>query len=136
MNKIVVPAKIDALDEVLAFIEKDLEAKDCNLKVQMQIAIAAEEIFVNIAQYAYEKKDGEVVIHCDFNSEPGAVTITFTDNGVPYNPLIKEDPDISQSAEDRKIGGLGIYMVKKSMDKVQYENRNHQNILTIVKKIS
>lgn len=133
MKEIVVDAKIENLDEVLQFIEGELEANDCPMKVQMQIAIAVEELFVNIAHYAYNPKDGEATIRIMASGEPVQVSIQFLDNGKPYNPLGKEDPDITLSAEERQIGGLGIYMVKKTMDAIEYEYNDGQNILTIRK---
>ena len=101
----------------------------------MQVDIAVEELFVNIASYAYGKEEGLAVIRLDIEKDPLTVKITFEDRGVPYNPLAKEDPDITLSAEERQIGGLGIYMVKKSMDDIIYEHKDGKNILTIVKKL-
>ena len=135
MNKTTVPAKIEELDRVLDFIQAELNENDCAMKAQLQIMIAVEEIFVNIVHYAYIHKNGEVEIESDFIRESRSVRFSFADRGVPYNPLKKKDPDITRSAEDREIGGLGIYMVKKSMDKVLYENKDNKNILTIIKKL-
>ena len=105
------------------------------MKTQMQIDIAVEELFVNIAHYAYNPEVGPVTIRVEVQKEPLAVTVTFIDHGVPYDPLAKEDPDITLSAEERQIGGLGIFMVKKSMDDIAYEYKDGQNILYIKKKI-
>ena len=104
------------------------------MKAQMQIDIAVEEIFVNIASYAYESGDGKAVISVS-TTDDNAVHITFTDMGIPYDPLAKEDPDITLSASERQIGGLGIFMTKKIMDEVKYEHRDGCNILKLVKKI-
>ena len=101
------------------------------MKAQMQIDIAVEEIFVNIARYAYAPGEGYAVI--GVLAEPGRAEITFADNGMPYDPLAREDPDVSLSAEEREIGGLGIYMVKKTMDVMRYEYSDGQNLLTLVK---
>ena len=104
-------------------------------KVQMKIDIAIDEIFSNIAYYAYGDDIGEATIRVELLGEPKAVAITFIDNGAPYDPLAKDDPDTTLSIEDREIGGLGIFMVKKSMDDISYEYRDGQNILTIKKNI-
>ena len=131
--ELVVPAELEKLSEVLEFIERHLEEADCPMKAQMQIAVAAEEIYVNIAHYAYAPGSGDATIRLEFTADPVTVTITFLDRGVPFDPLAKPDPDVTLQAEDRKIGGLGIYMVKKSMNAVEYEYRDGQNILTIRK---
>lgn len=135
MPELKIEARIENLDQVLTFIEKNLEAWDCSMKAQMQIAIAVEEIFVNIAHYAYAPAVGIVRIRLENPDNVDMVQITFTDKGIPYDPLAKEDPDVTLSAEERQIGGLGIYMVKKSMDAMFYEYKDKQNILQIRKKI-
>ena len=127
------PASDDSLHELIAFLESELEKVDCPMKLMMQISVAVEEIFVNIAHYAYGANGmGQMVFGLD--PSPEGVTIRFTDSGVPFDPLAKKDPDITLSAEERSIGGLGIYMVKKSMDSVDYEYTDHKNILTLYKK--
>ena len=136
MKNLIVEAKTDNLDEVTAFIDTELEEHECSMKVQMRIDVAVEELFVNIAHYAYEPETGMAEIRIDFKNDPAAVVITFIDSGVPYDPLAKEDPDITLPAEQRPIGGLGIYMVKKSMDNVEYEHKDGQNIFIIRKKLS
>lgn len=135
MSELNLEAKTEKLDEVLSFVDKHLEEKGCPMKTQMQIDIAVEELFVNIAHYAYNPETGPVTIRVEVQEEPLAVVITFIDNGVPYDPLAKADPDITLSAEERQIGGLGIFMVKKSMDDISYEYKNGQNILHIKKNI-
>lgn len=126
-------AKVENLQDVLAFVDEQLESLACSLKLQMQIDIAVEEIFVNIAQYAYLKGTGKAKVSLTVLESPRRFMITFTDSGIPYDPLAKPDPNIRLSAQERQIGGLGIYMVKKSMDDMRYERRDGQNILTIVK---
>lgn len=133
MGFIKIDAVIDNLDKVLAFVDHELDKTDCTSKVMMQIDIAVEEIFVNIASYAYDSKVGEAEIETDYDEDSNIIYITFKDNGKPYNPLMKEDPDITLSAEKRSIGGLGIYMVKMSMDEVMYKYENDMNVLTIKK---
>ena len=131
MVKMEVPARNENLDSVLDFVNEQLEKPDCPMKTQVQLDIAVEEIFVNIASYAYPNVDGKACILLEITEDPISVSITFMDNGVPYNPLDKEDPDVTLSAEERKIGGLGIYMVKKSVDEINYEYKDGHNVLTI-----
>ena len=133
MHELVVDAQTEKLDEVLDFIDSYLDEWECPMKTQTQINIAVEEIFVNIAHYAYEAHDGKARI--TITRKGSDAEITFTDSGIPYDPLAKEDPDITLSAEERQIGGLGIYIVKKSMDNVSYEYRDSNNVLTISKRI-
>ena len=132
-KEIVIDAKIEKIDEVTAFVDGLLEEYGCPMKAQMQIDIAIDELFGNIAHYAYEHEDGKASIQVEVVEEPLSVIITFIDQGVPYDPLAKTDPDVSLGLEEREIGGLGIYMVKKSMDEISYEYKNGQNILTIKK---
>lgn len=133
MKKITLPAKVENVDAVTDFVNEALERFDCPMKASMQITIAVEEIFVNIAHYAYTPGEGEATIEAEVSENPRQAIIRFRDSGIPYNPLEKEDPDVTLSAEERDIGGLGIYMVKKSMDSLEYEYAGGQNILTIRK---
>lgn len=133
MKQIKVKADTAELDNVLSFADTILEELGCSVKAQMQIDIAIEEIFVNIAHYAYPEAEGEAVIYVEPGESSSSVTITFEDEGIPYDPLKNEDPDITLSADDRPIGGLGIFMVKKSMDEVSYEYKDGKNRLTIKK---
>ena len=135
MSELNIEAKTENLDKVLAFVDQHLEERGCAVQVQMQIDVAVEELFVNIAQYAYAPGIGVATIRVELQEDPLVVVITFIDNGIPYNPLAKEDPDITLSAEERPIGGLGIYMVKKSMDDMSYEYKDGQNILRIKKQL-
>ena len=125
----------DNLPEVLTFVEEQLTALGCSKKIIMQIGIAVEEIFVNIASYAYDPQIGPAVIRTEITEEPLSVIISFVDSGRPYDPLARPDPDVHLPASERRIGGLGIFMVKKSMDDVSYEYKDGQNILTIKKHI-
>lgn len=133
MKELEIEAKVENLSTVLAFVDEQLEVAECPMKIQMQIDIAVEEIFVNIANYAYKPETGSAMIRVETLAAPPSVDITFIDNGVPYDPLAKADPDISLSAEERQIGGLGIFMVKKAMDDVKYEYLDGHNILTLKK---
>ena len=126
-------AAIDNLHRVFAFVDERLETMDCPPKTQMQIDVAVEEIFTNIALYAYAPGSGTAKVRFAKEADPPAAVITFLDRGIPYDPLSKEDPDIALSADDREIGGLGIFMTKKLMDDVRYEYRDGQNILTLKK---
>ncbi len=126
-------AKDDTLNDALAFVEEQLESFDCPMKAVMQITVCVEEMYVNVAHYAYDGTEGVVTL--SVGCENGVVTIELTDSGIPFDPLAKADPDITLSAEERNIGGLGIYMVKKSMDEVRYERRDNKNIFTMKKEI-
>jgi anti-sigma regulatory factor (Ser/Thr protein kinase) len=134
MEKLTVEATKENLIAVNEFVETNLEKIDCPMKIMMQINVAVEEIYINIASYAYGEGTGQAEILLDTDTE-GQVSVTFMDSGVPYDPLAKEDPDITLSAEERGIGGLGIFMVKKSMDDVKYRYEDGKNILTLIKKI-
>ena len=126
--ELVVDAKTEKLDEVLEFIDGFLEEHGCPMKTLNQINIAAEEIFVNIAHYSGSEKASITLTESD-----GTVSITFADTGTPYDPLARPDPDVTLPAEERGIGGLGIYIVKKTMDSVSYTHKDGYNILTIRK---
>ena len=133
MKELDIEAKLENLDEVMAFVDEQLEEAECSMKAQMQIDLAVEEVFVNIAHYAYNPSVGGVTIRVVIEKDPLSVILTFIDEGKPYDPLAKEDPDVKLAAEDRQIGGLGIFMVKKTMDNVEYEYSEGRNILTLKK---
>ena len=135
MKELTIAATVENIETVTNFVNEQLEALDCPMKAQIQIDIAIDELFGNIAHYAYNPEIGKATVRVEVTEDPLAVVITFIDNGVPYDPLAKEDPDTTLSAEEREIGGLGIYMVKKSMDDITYEYKDGQNILTIKKKL-
>lgn len=122
------------LDNVIKFINSEIE-KDVDKKTLMKIDVVIEEIFVNIASYAY-KKDEKGFVDISIKNENNKIIISFEDMGVPFNPLLKENPDITLSAENREPGGLGIYMMKKMMDNVEYVYKDNKNILIIEKNIS
>ena len=136
MKELTIAATVENIETVTDFVNEQLEALDCPIKAQMQIDIAIDELFGNIAHYAYNPEIGKATVRVEVIEDPLAVVITFIDNGVPYDPLAKADPDTTLSAEERDIGGLGIYMVKKSMDDITYEYKDGQNILKIKKKLS
>jgi sigma-B regulation protein RsbU (phosphoserine phosphatase) len=129
------PAKLEALTDVLAFVEENLDERQCSIKTKTAICVAIEEVFVNVARYAYGDKDGDVTLSIGFEEESRAMTFRLADKGVAFDPLKKADPDVTLPAEKREIGGLGIFIVKKTMDTVTYAYENGENILTMMKKI-
>ena len=128
-------AKVEELDNVIGYIESKMEESGAPMKAVMQVTVAAEEMFVNIAHYAYgsDEAEGYALVEVE-QPEENTVSIRFVDEGVMFNPLKKADPDVTRSAEDRNIGGLGIYMVKKTMDSVDYVREDGKNIFTMCKK--
>lgn len=129
-------AAISDITAVTEFVEEELDKLDCPMKSKMQIDVAIDELFSNIVRYAYGEGTGPATVEVFLAEEASrTVALRFSDSGTPYNPLTRADPDTTLSAEDRSIGGLGIFMVKKTMDDLQYRYENGQNILTIYKKI-
>nr|WP_192926028.1 ATP-binding protein [Blautia sp. BIOML-A1] len=126
---------IENMNTVTAFVDDFLDQIACPMKSRIQINIVIDEIFGNICHYAYKDSVGAVTVRVESGNTPKAVFLTFTDNGIPYNPLDTEDPDITSSSEERKIGGLGIYLVKKNMDEMKYEYVNQQNRLWMEKRL-
>ena len=135
MKELTIAATVENIEAVTDFVNEQLEALDCPMKAQIQIDVAIDELFGNIAHYAYAPEVGDATVRVEAIEDPHAVVITFIDQGVPYDPLAKEDPDVTLSAEERKIGGLGIYMVKKTMDEITYAYKDGQNVLSIKKKL-
>ena len=132
-NELEIEAAAENLPQVTKFVNEILSKADCPIRTQMQIGVALEEIFVNIASYAYGDGKGRVKIRAGISQDPKSVTLTFTDWGAAYDPLAKEDPDITLSASDREVGGLGIFMTKKLMDEITYAYEDSKNILTMRK---
>ena len=133
MKEMTIAATVENIGAVTDFVNAQLEALDCPMKAQMQIDIAIDELFGNIAQYAYNPDVGEATVRVEVAEDPLSVIITFIDGGMPYDPLTAADPDITLAAEERSLGGLGIFMVKKSMDEIAYRYENGSNILSIRK---
>ena len=133
MAELFIAASDDNLEKVNSFIHQNIESCSFSDMELMQIDLSVEEIFVNIAHYAYAPQTGDALIQCQVDPESKTTLIIFSDSGIPFDPLKKEDPDITLSAEERRIGGLGIYLVKKYMDKVEYCYRDGKNILTLTK---
>ena len=133
MKEMTLEATVGNIPIVTDFINTELEALECPMKAQMQIDIAVDELFGNIAQYAYDPLTGPATVRVEVDDDPMAVIITFIDHGKPYDPLAGKEPDITLNAEDREVGGLGVFLVKKTMDEITYEYKNGQNILKIRK---
>ena len=136
IKEITMDAVKDNLDSALIFINNYLDESGCSDKNKMQIDLAAEELFVNIAMYSYAPKKGSVTIKIGLSEDHSQVSITFTDAGTPYDPLSREDPDVTLPGEERLIGGLGIFLIKNYMDDVRYKFADGQNHLTIVKNLT
>ena len=128
-------ASTDALSEVLGFVDEMLEKYECPMKIQTAVCVAIEEVFVNVARYAYKTEEGDVSLGIGFDDGSRTITFRMADKGVPFDPLKKPDPDITLSADEREIGGLGIFITKKTMDSVTYAYENGENVLTMIKKI-
>ena len=133
MKELTLPAARENIPAVIDFVNRELESVGCPMKTEAQIDIAIDELYSNIANYGCDENSGEVTVLLETETDSRTVTITFVDNGRPFDPLSRPDPDVTLKARERKIGGLGIYMVKKSMDDVRYAYRDGKNILTIRK---
>ena len=129
------PAKTESLSDILGFVDQKLDSFECPMKIQMAVCVAIEEVFVNVAHYAYGEDQGDMRLGIGFDEENRTVTFRMTDKGIPFDPLQKPDPDITLSAEDREVGGLGIFIAKKTMDSISYAYENGENILTMTKKL-
>lgn len=135
MKELTVAATVENIETMTDFVNEQLEELDCPMKEQMQIDITIDELFGNIAHYAYNPEIGQATERVEVVKAPLSAIITFIDNGIPYAPLKKTDPNVTLSADERELGGLGIYMVKKSMDEIVYEYKDGQNILKIKKNL-
>lgn len=133
MKEMTFRAADDGLPSVMDFIEEILSSAGVGKKIIMSLCVAIEEVFVNIAHYAYGGKEGFVAVKVTLDS--GVATFVVSDEGVPFNPLKKDDPDVTLGAKDRDLGGLGIFIVKKTMDKITYEHKDGKNILTMTKSL-
>jgi len=135
MEHLIVPAKTEELDGVNEFVERQLEPFDCPMRTLFQLRLAIEEIFVNIASYAYAPREGEAEVRCAVLEDPLRVELQFLDGGTPFDPLAMEDADTSEEALLGREGGLGILLVKKTMDEVEYAYKDGKNVLTIRKNL-
>ena len=131
MHEMTIEATLESIPEVTAFVDRKLEQVSCPVKAIKQINIAIDELFSNIAHYAYKPETGPATVRVEVEKDPMTVVITFIDNGRPYDPLSNGDPDVSLSAEEREVGGLGIFLVRKMMDEVTYEYKDGKNILRV-----
>ena len=131
-DELILPARVENLEAFQTFVAEKI-GEDCPLKTRMQIDLAVEEIFVNIASYAYAPGEGPAALRVKVSDAPPSVTLTFRDRGVPYDPMAREDPDVNAMAAERQIGGLGIFLTKQIMNDVRYEYTDGQNMLTLKK---
>ena len=136
MKEITLEATVQNIRTIIDWIDGELEQVNCPLKAQMQIDVAADEIMANISGYAYTPGTGDVTVGFSYDETSQTAAVTFTDSGIPFDPLQKEEPDVTLGAEERAIGGLGIFLVRKTMDEVIYRREGEMNILTIRKKIA
>ena len=135
MKELSIAATIENIAPVTDFVNCELEALSCSERIRSQIDVAIDELFGNIAQYAYGSDVGPATVRVEVVEEPLAVVITFIDNGMPYDPLTQAEPDIHAPLEARQAGGLGIFLVRQTMDDVTYEYKNGQNILKVRKRL-
>lgn len=133
VKELTVDAVVNNIEVVTDFVNEELDKHDCLMKARMQIDVAIDELFGNIAHYAYDNGTGSATVRVEVTEEPLAVILTFIDSGKPFNPLERPEPDTTLSAQERAIGGLGIFLVKKTMDEVVYRYEDGHNILLIKK---
>lgn len=136
MQKLKVAATKENLEVVTAFLDRLLDESDCPLKTRLQIDLALEEMYINIANYAYAPKTGDMELQAGLSEDGTEVILILKDQGIPYDPLAKADPDVSLPADKRKIGGLGIFLVKKTMDSMSYVRQDGFNIVTMKKRFA
>lgn len=134
MKKIVLNADISQLNNIFSVIDDILSGYEISPKSIMQLKLVIEEIFSNICNYAYDD-DGKVELNLDFKENILTFTISFIDEGKSFNPILNDNPDITLNSDDRNIGGLGIFIVKKNVDDINYEQVDGKNILTIKKRL-
>lgn len=133
--KLRVEARVENIDRVTNFVNEQLESMDCSMRSMLQIDVALDEIFSNVCHYAYGDDIGHVTLYVEELPDDKSVRITMEDEGIPFNPLSHEDPDVTVGLAERSIGGLGIFMVKRTMNDVLYEYRDDKNMLTVVKRL-
>lgn len=136
MKELTIDALVENLEKVNAFVQESVGSLDCSPKSLIQLDVVVEEIFVNVADYAYPEKNGSVTIHIETEKKPPKIKMVFIDGGLKYNPLKNEDPDITLPPEERPVGGLGIFIVKNMVDDIFYEYADGKNILTFVKTLA
>ena len=132
-EKITVPAELKQAVPVAAMVDRIMTQLNCSGRTKLKIAVVVDEIFSNIVHYAYKNREGTITVEAEAEEDPPCLVITFIDQGMPFDPLAVRDPEMTGTAKKRAVGGLGLYIVKKTMDGVSYENKNGSNILTIRK---
>ena len=135
MEKLTIRTEMENLPAVQDFVVRALTAAGYQGPLRTKIRVALEEIYANIVLYAYGSEVGNATIEVEITENPKTAVITLRDQGTPYNPLSREDPDVTLKARDRRRGGLGIFMTKKLMDQVSYAWENGQNVLTLIKRL-
>ena len=134
VQKITLPAVVDSIEKVTEFVNDRLQKSNIPQKIQTQIDVVIDELMSNVTKFAYrDGKNGDISVEMEVNEEE--IAMTFRDSGVPFNPLEQADPDVNAPLEQRKIGGLGLFLVRKTMDKLNYVYENGQNVLTVIKKL-
>ena len=128
-------ASLESIPEITGWVDQLLTKAGCTVKARRQIDVALDEILSNIARYAYPEKEGSMTVEIDMDEETGMLSLTFRDEGIPFDPLGKEEPDVTLGVRERAVGGLGIFLVKKMMDKVSYRREGKENILSLYKKV-
>ena len=134
MKELTVDARPESLSEIRAFVGAELEAMACPEDTMTQLFVVIDEVFANIASYAYGEGGGSATVRLEAETEPRSAVLTFLDSGIPFDPLTMKSPDTSLKARERKIGGLGIFMVRKLTDEVSYAYSDGKNILRTVKR--
>ncbi len=135
MREITVNASVDEIKSVTDFVNSQLAELGCTERIRIQVDIAIDEIFGNIVRYAYNPEHGSATVRVDVEEDPLSVIVAFIDKGIPFDPLRSKEPDVTLQAKERPIGGLGLFIVKKTMDGISYDYKDGQNILTIRKRI-
>jgi len=133
IRELLIDAVDDNLEEVQDFVNVSLGQLTDNMKLEMTMSIAVEEIFINVSHYAYDYKGGDLIVRTHLLDDPRGIKVEFEDKGPYFDPLKKPDPDVTLDVEQRQIGGLGIFMVKKSMDECSYERVDDKNVFSMVK---
>lgn len=136
MKEIILDATLENIEKAVEFVNIELEKAGCPMKIITQFDIVIDELFGNIANYAYNPQIGAATLEIEVDNNTQSVVLTFLDNGIPYDPLKKDDPDITLTAEERQIGGLGIFMVKQMVDDITYEYKDGHNIIKVKKKFN
>ena len=132
---ICVQATVENMTVVSRFLDELLSSTSCSARARMQLELAVEELFVNIATHAYGARIGQVTLCGGISDTPPSAWIRFSDAGTPYNPLERDDPDTDMALAERDVGKMGVFLAKNSVDDMHYEYRDGKNILTIGKKL-